>query len=379
MKKTILFLLTFLSFSVITNAMNVRVYLADEKPPYRLNIKGKYSIRNAKYLGLIKKGLSDTVIVEASPKGAKIASVGVYSSGVYVECDEASLNGIIYKGSFVFTEYEGKLIAVNVVEMEDYIQGVLPHEMSPSWPENALKAQAVAARTYALHHILRAMEKNLSRPFDVDNTTRFQVYKGRDKVNENIEKAVRETAGAVITYRGKIIPAYFHSSCGGRTESAFNAFGEDRVYLRGVYCRYSGDYPQNWTLTISKDELERKLNQNGYKIENLRRLYISDRSAAKNALEITVVGRLSRVTVSGVKLRAILGSTQLNSLHFDIDNGLATITFEGSGKGHGVGMAQWGAYSMAERGYSYKRIIRHYYAHTKIDDYRKIRSPQADT
>ena len=193
---------------------NIKVYLTDVKAPYTINIKGPYKAYNYKYESEIISGLTnETVKVVENRLGLKVNDVGVYKEGIVFETkDGFTLNGKEYYGSLKFIPYNNTMIVINELDIEDYVKGVLPHEMSPSWPMEALKAQAVAARTYAIFHILK---NNEQKPFDVDNTTKYQVYNGREKINWNTEQAVDRTKSEIAVYNNKVIATYFSALCGG--------------------------------------------------------------------------------------------------------------------------------------------------------------------
>lgn len=173
--------------------------------------------------------------------------------------------GFRYRGGFRYQRIDGgDLTVVNVVGLEDYVKGVVPYEMSPSWPLEALKAQAVCARTYALSHL----NKHKTYGFDVCNGDECQVYSGVNKENTTTLASVTETAGMTMKYNGKYIDAVFSSSDGGATEAAKNVWGTDFPYLQGVVDPYEAavaDQIPNyaWTKSMTGTELQAKLVANG--------------------------------------------------------------------------------------------------------------------
>lgn len=271
------------------------------------------------------------------------------------------LNGRRYRGSLRVSPVSGKLQVVNVVDLEGYLRGVIPGEMSPSWPIEALKAQAVAARTYALVK----MAERKTGPYDVAATVADQKYSGFDKEDRRTDAAVAATAGQVLRHKGRSFTPWYHSCCGGYTADARQVFADASPVLRGwpcLYCTQSPDYA--WSSKLSLGVLSGKLGEGA-----LRGLSVHD---------IGLDGRVGRVmlhkadgtsvALSGVEFRARVGSwrtlrghTGLLSTKFTVRAEGASIVFDGHGWGHGVGMCQWGARGMAEAQKNCEEILGTYY------------------
>jgi stage II sporulation protein D len=330
-----------------------------------------------------------------------------------------------YRGTVAIHRTHGKtgLTVVNTLPLEEYLYGVIPREISPAWPVEAVKAQAVAARTYALY----SMNKYREDGYDVNTSTDCQVYGGRDNEDAKSNRAVDDTFGQVIIYQGKIIPAFFHASGGGYTESNENVWGGNQPFLRGVV-----DYDENsphyrWEKQILPKDIDAALLSAGYNIGHLQAIELSplgkppvnspDRGVSGRVKTLSLVGTTGNVQISGSKLRTILG---LNSTLFDIKIILQTeksfevevtdsygdrdvkivdmnlppvspkplatdkgtirrlsgrpneiIVISGFGWGHGLGMSQWGAKAMAEKAPAgdtayFKEILKHYYTGVDI-------------
>ncbi len=343
---------------------NIKVYLTDVKAPYTINIKGPYKAYNYKYESEIISGLTnETVMVVENRLGLKVNDVGVYKEGIVFETkDGFTLNGKEYYGSLKFIPYNNTMIVINELDIEDYVKGVLPHEMSPSWPMEALKAQAVAARTYAIFHILK---NNGEKPFDVDNTTKYQVYNGREKINWNTEQAVDRTKSEIAVYNNKVIATYFSALCGGYTDSAKNVFGANVPYLEGVECPYCNAQIKPWTNALSYKELN-----NDFALEANENSSIKVNKDPKSGKAVNI--KIDEKDIPSRDFRNKLSPVIVPSLQFSIEKVDNGIIITGKGSGHGVGMCQWGAFGMAQVKKDYKEILKFYYKGIEIVDYNKV-------
>lgn len=285
-----------------------------------------------------------------------------------------SVKGNRYRGQIkaIPSSWGNGVTLVNVVSMEDYLQGVVPCEIVPSWHSDAIKAQAVAARTYAMFH------KNgyRSSGYDVTDDTRCQVYQGASAETEATNRAVRETAGEIVTYGGKPIDAVFHSSGGGYTENCENVWGSSIPYLKGVA---EEKYATPWTEKVSLDAFARTMANAGCDVGALKGIKLSrlrigeahqssDRGISGRVKSVTLVGKKGTKSISGDKIQSIYG---LNSTLFDFTVKGKELIITGYGYGHGLGLSQWGAEAMAEKHGDgktyYQKILTHYYTGTKIE------------
>jgi stage II sporulation protein D len=260
-------------------------------------------------------------------------------------------NGTALRGDVVVTLGKSKIDIVNVLELEEYLVGVLGGEMPQSFPLEALKAQAVAARTYALSKKLELY----SQPFFVGATVLSQVYRGLSAEAPRTREAVEATRGLVLTHQLEPIEAYFHSSCGGHTENGFDALGRDLPYLKSVECPCGSLPSTHWNLTLSKAELKNAVGANGV-------VSIQGRTATGRARRVAV----GDSTVDAVRFRERLGYAKLKSLAFKTEAHGDNVRVEGSGFGHGAGMCQFGAKLLAEQGKDFESILKHYYPGTEM-------------
>ena len=335
--------------------------------------------------------------------------------------------GYKYYGGFQYTRRDGgDLTVVNMLEMDDYICGVVPYEMSPSWPLEALKAQAVSARTYAASQL----GKHASSGFDLCNGTCCQAYLGVNVNAPDCEEAVRSTSGIYVTYEGKYANTFYHSCDGGATENSENVFYEAIPYLKGVqdpYESYVNTGYESWSYVYTADEVTWILQNKGYncsrivsitptytEMGNILSLRFEDssgvswtfsRSRASTILNSSTYHRTihsqrftvtdadaeetilcvndadSRLTETG-SLYVVDGSGQVQSLgergKITVVTGAGTETLtlvgsgasvsserylvSGSGWGHNVGMSQYGAKAMAELGFTYDEILKFYFS-----------------
>ncbi|MEK7722451.1 MAG: SpoIID/LytB domain-containing protein [Elusimicrobiota bacterium] len=277
------------------------------------------------------------------------------------------LGGNLYKGDVLIKAAPGGLLdIIEYLSLEEYLYGVLPAEMSPGWPLEALKAQAVASRTYAMKFI------NPARDYDITNGAEMQVYTGVSKVNSRIMEAVNSTRGEVLKYKGRLVTAFFHACCGGHTASVKSAWGEDIIKpLYGVadpFCSPSRHY--RWEFYLSSADLLKFIQSRGstaLKIKNMR-IHQKDRSGRTVSFKFTT--DKSPTVVKTTDLRKHFGAFEFRSTYIiGISPVKSGYELAGRGWGHGVGMCQEGARYMALKGRPYRKILRHYYPGAAITDY----------
>lgn len=273
---------------------------------------------------------------------------------------------------------------IEEIELEEYVKGVVASEMPAAFELDALKAQAVAARTKVLYQKIKYGDKgNPAHPgAEVCNGVHCQVYKNKEQLAEihsenwtrdfwpKIEKAVDETKGLVITYDEKLVDPLYHSTSGGRTENSEDVFATMAPYLRSVESPYEqGSGHLEEEMAISTDEFIKKIN-GAYANCDLNKDNITD---SLEILERSEGGRVTKMkvgsdTLSGRNIRELLG---LKSANFKITISGGKMTFKTKGYGHGVGMSQYGANGMAKEGYSFQDILTHYYQGVEIVTYKR--------
>ncbi|MDY6938327.1 MAG: SpoIID/LytB domain-containing protein [Cyanobacteriota bacterium] len=260
-----------------------------------------------------------------------------------------------YRGRTRLVLADNKLTAVNHVNLEDYLYSVLGAEMSPSWAGEALKAQAVAARSYALYQ----RKHHRTDTYDVGDDTFWQVYVGTEKEDPNTIAAVEATRGEILSHDGQVIEAVFHASSGGHTEDVEQVWQEPKPYLRGV-----PDYDRNapvyqWNETFSIGELSNRISGVG----TIARMLLEETTPHGRIISMMAVGDGGTRTIDGEDVRRALN---LRSTLFTVAENGDSFSISGRGFGHGVGLSQWGAKAMAEQGYNYRQILGHYYTNTNL-------------
>lgn len=274
---------------------------------------------------------------------------------------ELSLDGRRYRGALELRHKSGGLTAVNIVPVDDYLRSVVPEEMPVDWPAEAIKAQSVAARSFAF----ASRGRHASEGYDLCTTTHCQLYTGTAAEKSASNAAIKATRGEVLTYGGKPIEALFHTDSGGMTENSEDVWGSHVPYLRAAKDTPAKTMP--WTKTISRADLERKLAAKGHDIGKARSIALSPLTIGRAAKDRTASGRVKTMTVKGTKGTATLSGTTwrsllgLKSTLFDAKLAKDMVTFTGYGSGHGLGISQWGAERMAAKGKSYADILHHYY------------------
>ncbi|HVZ81959.1 MAG TPA: SpoIID/LytB domain-containing protein [bacterium] len=278
------------------------------------------------------------------------------------------VDGKNFNGSIEVVEAgKGLLTVINELPFEDYVMGVLAGEVPGNGPAEALKAQAIAARTFAFLNRLQAREKG--QPYDLENTALFQMYQGSDRVTEPIRRAVLSSRGEILTYRNKPIEAFFHSNCGGRTADASTVWFQDRPYLRSVPCSF-GDHGVHfhWSAEVPMDDLVQKLRGAGVELSDIAGLTVLSRDEGNRILKLAIRDGDGTVKeMKGSTFRMAIGPDVIRSTRFEVRIGDSMVRFTGKGWGHGVGLCQEGAFGMAQKGYSAFDILRYYYRGVMVE------------
>lgn len=328
-----------------------------------------------------------------------------------------------YRGRIEIGRYgKSSLTAVNILYVESYLYGVVSSEMPSTWPKEAQKAQAVCARSFALTKTKYSADSNLSSPYQLDDTTSSQVYGGYTAETNTSKNAVDATAGEVILYQGKIIPAYFFSTSGGRTEDGSDVWGGNAPYLKGVADPYEyNPEKEPWIVTHTASGLASKLSGYRLGVGNIEKIYPAITTASGRVYQLRILGSSGTSAIQAGAIREVLGlySTKfkiieygdtpdlvsacsafkkcevqignsyilsadgvekapdlsqyivqgkdnLNNYPAEAPDNRSTYYFAGMGYGHGVGMSQSGALGMAKEGFRYQKILEYYYTGCKV-------------
>lgn len=342
------------------------------------------------------------------------------------------VNGKPYRGYVSFVGDRNGLKIINHIDFESYLYGVVPKEIPPMSGMEALKAQAVAARSYAYS----AMNKHSSEGFNICDTTHCQAYGGYDSEHLNTTKAVDETMGLVAMHNGNIANTVFHSSSGGYTESSENIWGGKIPYLLGKEDKYSvNTINSTWVVEMDMNKISDILKTSGLNIGEIIKLDIIDKTSSGRVQELLVTGSKGDTKITGEKFRTILGNNNIKSTLFTIngyeettnrnessiyvatekkvqsletdrgrisiisagekisnnsnrylnvigDNEIKSlnttesvdisrgnVVISGRGYGHGIGMSQYGAMEMASQGFDFEEILKYYYTGIEIKKY----------
>jgi len=276
-----------------------------------------------------------------------------------------AVDGTTYFGTVRFIRAGTEVLAVNILPLETYIRGVILGELGANAPVEAMKAQAVAARNYALYEY-----KTRSRePYHVKRTVHSQVFIPRRRYPPRVERAAAETAGVIMLYNNKLFKAYYSATCGGRTanvEEVWNCLPQ--VPLSSVTCGFCTGAPGSvWRFSITRSQLKRRLRHAGFRLDYVKRVYVPPRGRGSSGrvryvrIEIDQRHHHGLILLSGMRLRRILPAGALKSTWFSVSQEGEKITFAGKGTGHGVGLCQNGAIGMAKAGYTFKDILTRYY------------------
>ena len=276
------------------------------------------------------------------------------------------INDAPYRGSVTLLKKNG-ITVINNVLVEDYLYGVIPKEMPPTWSAEALQAQSVAARTFALKN----RKRHSTDGFDLCNTSHCQVYEGMAAETRTTTDAVNHTRGEVLFYNGSVIDALFHTDSGGMTEFSEYVWGSSVPYLCAVSDLQTQTQP--WIRAIPMSEFMQKVEQNGTVLGTLKEIHLSSLVVGKGSGDRSPSGRVRSAELIGTKGRIVLSGNNLRTLFslpstlFDMHVGRTDVVFSGYGSGHGLGLSQWGAKALAEKGSSYKDILFHYYTGVTLE------------
>jgi stage II sporulation protein D len=333
---------------------------------------GKFRVRDVDTGGV--KTVAWDAPVTARPEGRGIRLGGaLWGRKLAVEpADDDSrlrLDGRFYRGRIYLLRRDAsaRLTLLNELGLEDYVRGILLHEANPDWPAEALKVQAVVCRTYAF----KSRGRHAADGFDLCPQTHCQVYGGSSSERDSTDRAVRETRGRVVTFRGEPISAVFHSCCGGSTDESSNIWeGSPLPYLKAVRCRWCRGSPRfEWTARLSASDVASRLRAQGRDVGRVRGFKVLSRSRSGRAYRVRVIGDRGRADLRANVFRTWMdGGLMRSTLWTAVSTGRDAWSFKGRGWGHGVGLCQWGAKAMADKGHSYAKILSFYYVGTKTGE-----------
>ncbi|WP_424244879.1 stage II sporulation protein D [Elusimicrobium posterum] len=363
MKKFILFIFVFF---LSVNSFALKILIVENKSAQAVNASGGFVITDSatkKKYKLKEGGKFDITVKGGTVKAGSVSS----SSGFIIKPSKKTtftINGNGYTGSLIILPATSTFNIIEETSMEEYLYGVLPYEMSYSWPLEALKAQAVAARTYTAKTLQSPVNKN----FDLYSDVRSQVYKGSAKVYDSVKKAVDGTKDQVLKFNGNLFYTYYHANCGGHTDPLPWGGAESKIKpLNGAVCNSCGDSASaKWNRTIPSADIEKFLTKKGLK-GSLTSVSTGKKTSNGRATTLTFKTTGGTKSFSCNDFRIAVGSVKFRSCFITgIKKDGKGFNFTGRGFGHGTGMCQDGAKGMANKDKDYKEILSTFYPGSKI-------------
>lgn len=388
LSSTLLIIPFYASFLLASTTDNPLVKVALDS----LNIEQKLTLRSSKEFALYD--VASNALIQRIPGGRSVelkyenGSIlvgnrrfsGVYGSStaetITLSTDTVSRS---YRGWLVVESDGGKLSVINELPLEDYLLGVVPCEMPSSWPVECLKAQAIAARTYALS---RALSRSDAR-FHLVDTVMSQVYRGFDVETPRTNNAVQETRGKVLTFAGRPISAMYSADAGGMSAGFDEAFSGNGVpYLvskpdtdKNGKPYSSGSKYAQWDLKLDKSRMEEILASKSFQLGEFKGMEILEKGASGRVTSIKILCEKGELILKGNEFRNLIGVNVLRSTLFDVGFNGEEWILTGRGWGHGVGMCQAGAKGRAEAGQNYLTILAAYYPYTEISIVSTLSAP----
>ena len=335
-----------------SGAESIRVAIADNQRSVTLG-----SNAGLRTSGTHGRKSGKSVVFRAADVGN--APIRVSSPGEFINVNDKAYRGAIE----IRKKGNGRLLVINELDVEAYLLGVVAAEIPSDWEMEALKAQAVASRTYALYQKRNAGR----RSYHILATVDSQMYLGRRGERTRATEAVEETRGLVIAYRGEIVPAFYHSSCGGHTENALELWGIDEPFLKGVDCDCQNISKYGlWEKRFTTAGVIRALRREGFRLAEIDSVEMGDLTPAGRVKNVIFRHSGRATSVPSETIRAALGYSNIPSIFFEPELVDGEVVFSGRGLGHGIGLCQWGAKEMARNGSDYRAIISHYYPGTAV-------------
>ncbi|MFN8857571.1 MAG: SpoIID/LytB domain-containing protein [Planctomycetaceae bacterium] len=338
--------------------------------PYRIRAVGGKSV-------LMRGARLASCRVVVDEKGLRVGGTRLDAEGVEIEVDRSPaiwVGGNEYRGRVRLYRRDKRVLPVNVLPLEQYIAGVVDSEMPAAFPREARRAQAIVARTYALYQVEQAPRGAVYDLFASTRSQKYQGYQYRGEKNrllagesDSSREIAESTRGVVGQHDGGLFCTYYCAVCGGKTVEGSGVFKDAAPVLSPVTCDGCRDARlYRWEAEVTKREAESALRpllgREGKKLGTVKSLQAVRKGSRGASSQYVVRDDRQSFQVTGAALRQALGSKGLYSPNFDVQDKGQTLLFSGRGHGHGVGLCQWGARGMAQRGATAEQIFRHYYA-----------------
>jgi stage II sporulation protein D len=309
-------------------------------------------IHKAEAADTIKVLIVNDAYTQIPAKNEKIRKLGSIKGDLLVMGTHYTGNVYVWKG-------DNGLYFINELPIEDYVKDVVAAEVRPDWEIEALKAQAVISRTYAVYQKMM----NGDSIYHIASSVLDQVYKGNNP-DVRVAYAVAETSGEILTFDNKPIEAFYHSTSCGRTENPEEVFGKSYPYLKSVGSNCEISPYSAWEIRIQFAEIENALNLSG-----IKEISIKSYTSTHRVKQLEIIDNSGITTINATDFRKALGWSRLLSTDFHISRDGDSVIFKGKGYGHGVGLCQWCALQMARNGKNYKEILSSFYPGTTIKLY----------
>lgn len=271
-----------------------------------------------------------------------------------------------YMGLIELKPTSGGIYVINHLPTETYLEGVLNAEISTKWNMNVVKAQAVISRTFALYQ----RQRRLDKAWHMTSSYFDQVYHGANISDLRGKFAIRKTYGMVVKYHNKLAQTFYHSNCGGKTEDPVYIWQNSVPYLSVKDVPYGQEDPRYfWNHTLSSYHLNRLLKKAGIRVSRIDDFYVSERTASDRAYKLAIKSGSKTAYLKAKDFRKFAGYRKVQSLMFDVVKTPNGFYIEGKGNGHGVGLCQWAAKEMADKGYSYTDILNFFYDGVQLARY----------
>ena len=321
----------------------VRILIAEDRTAIEITVKEEYTLRLLPSMQTAKKGklLAGERLV-ATSSGFRLGGQEWACRGLLIEPArdrDLYLDDSRFRGSVsVWKGKNGLLYAINKLDIEKYLYGVLHHEVAPWWPMEALKAQAVAARTYAYYQV----QVSKANEYDVKSSTSSQVYGGSTTERYRTKKAVDRTSGEILTFQGRVFPGYFHATCAGTTAAAEELWDIKLKPIGGGvkcnYCRISPHY--YWQAKVPLSVIEEKLKQYNRSVGQILRIEPVTQTPSGRVGSLKITGTTQEAVIAAKDFRVWVGGNLMKSTAFTVEMKDDFAEFHGRGWGHGVGLCQ---------------------------------------
>lgn len=367
----ILILLGLLSFSSFAQSKNtlIKVRLdigVKEVLISGIDIKVDYPLKKSKFLFRGRKSLK--ISCHNSDKSKSISGK--------VLAHYKSVSGVItynkkqYRGDIsLIAKRDGRCDVVNEIPLEVYISTLLAKEMHPDWPIEALKAQAVAARSYAYHKIINKRLKQSTIYHDITNSEMNQVNGSFTDITYNTDLAAKETAGQILTLSsGKLTPIFFHSKCGGKTLLPEEVWSHPIEGYQSVSCPFCHKHgKKEWKRNFSSETFASYIKKAFKKAsQKIKGSHFNIAMDSKSTPYIKIKKNQQIKELKKSYLRKVMGRKNAPSNYYHVTVDRNQFVLKGRGFGHGVGMCQFGTFELAQRGYNYNQILSHYFPNHKV-------------